>query len=143
MLLNFFRRARPRRWTRNVSDAETVRRARGEFADYLQQDRTSQEAAHDATLVFGELAGNAIRHGGGKAVIDVCRDGLRLIICVTDETPNARLPIPPLNADNEHGRGLRIVKQLTDDVWVRRGAGVKTVCAVLTMTPARSFGASA
>lgn len=142
MPVNFLRRMRPRRWSRQVSDAETVRRARSEFAEYLQKDGTSEEAAHDASLIFGELAGNAINHGGGKGMVEVCRDGGRLIICVTDEAPDARLPIPAFNTDNEHGRGLRIVKQLTDDVWVRRGNGVKTVCAVLTLAPARRYGAA-
>jgi len=86
-------------------------------------------------IIAGELAGNAIRHGGGKGTLRLWRESGALYCEVRDDGPGladldavwAAAPAP----DATGGRGLWIVRQLADRVEVApTGAGTAVTAVV-------------
>lgn len=102
--------------------------------------------AGDAALVIAELLANAVRAARGTVVLEVCLDGPRLQIAVSDDGPGLEeLPVetlPPLDA--EGSRGLFLVRKLSSGLELdRHGVGTTVRCwlpaepdAVLVPTPA-------
>lgn len=89
-------------------------------------------------LVTDELVTNALLHAGGATTLRLIRDGIRLIIEVTD--PSATPPRLCAAEDlDEAGRGMRVVASLADH-WGTRpphtaGPAGKTVWAVMPLGP--------
>jgi anti-sigma regulatory factor (Ser/Thr protein kinase) len=92
------------------------------------------EVRDDITLMVSELCTNALVHGGGSFVVAVDFDDDKVRVTVTNQgAGHARL------RDADHmeptGRGLRIVRELSDDwgssrsergetiVWLQRSLG--------------------
>lgn len=121
----------------DVASAAFVRRQLG--CD-LAYHKLSPAAIEDALLVATELVGNAVRHtrSSKSHTLDVSWDidasGVR--VCVSD--PSDDSPRPRVAADDEpDGRGLTIVKAVSDDWGVERSAHGKSVWAhVLAPRPA-------
>ena len=97
------------------------------------------ESRVDRLLVIAtELATNAIRHGGGAGRLRLRRTDASVTCEVTDEGPGmpgadtVGLAQVPLEAD--HGRGLWIVRQYADSVWIATSRHGTTVTATLSMT---------
>jgi anti-sigma regulatory factor (Ser/Thr protein kinase) len=80
----------------------------------------------DVLLVLDEAVSNAIRHGsrGGQPIkVAVMVDGDWVDIRVSDCGPTPRLPLLPSQPPRmlaTGGRGLWLIKQLADDVRLRR-----------------------
>jgi anti-sigma regulatory factor (Ser/Thr protein kinase) len=117
--------------------AQSVGRARRLTSQFLARPRPGTagiDAEHiaDATLVVSELVTNATRHGGA------CRLSLqvsetRVTVEVYDGSPG-RPRLRPLTSWGESGRGLAMVRCLTERLEVDRlGGGGNRVRAVLAL----------
>jgi anti-sigma regulatory factor (Ser/Thr protein kinase) len=97
-----------------------------------------EELVEELVMVANELASNAIRHGGGTGRLRLWRDG-DLIHCeVSDDGPGledaeAGRERVPLTAYG--GRGLWVVRQMSQLVDVRTGPKGATVTAALLVRP--------
>jgi anti-sigma regulatory factor (Ser/Thr protein kinase) len=91
----------------------------------------SGQRVNDLVLVANELASNVVRHGGGTGSMRLWHDE-RAIYCevrdrgagLVDAEPAGRLRSRP---DASTGRGLWIVRQLSDDVRIDTGPRGTTV----------------
>jgi anti-sigma regulatory factor (Ser/Thr protein kinase) len=87
-------------------------------------------------IVAGELASNAVRHGGGSGRLRLWRDGPLLHCAVSDHGPGLRETTagtvrPDPAAGN--GRGMWICRQLSDAVVVSEGQAGSTVTATIRL----------
>ena len=105
-----------------VFTAAGVREVRHKIAHMAADAGLSGDDVADFELAVQELMTNAIRHGGGWGRVRVYRDGPALACSMTDYGPGfAGGPAesdfsPP--TDLEGGRGIFLVRQLTDDVRI-------------------------
>jgi len=109
----------------------TVPLARHLFGDWLEHFDLDDAERADLLLVASELCSNAVRHASGKpgalavrawaeadaVVVEVEDDGAGMELSHRAEDPDL---------DAEHGRGIYVVRALTDDLSVRR-VGERTV----------------
>jgi anti-sigma regulatory factor (Ser/Thr protein kinase) len=81
-----------------------------------------------AKLIYTELIGNVVRHAPGAVEIALQSDGQRVLLEVSDDGPGFEPArgLPPALAEN--GRGLFLVAQFADRMWVEanphRGAKI-------------------
>jgi len=118
-------------WVFKTDDYESARRARHEFASYIERCRASADAVAESAVIFGELVGNVVRHVGGEVRVQLTMDGSQPVLCVSDRAAFSRVEIPNRAPESETGRGLRIVHALAREVWIERGQSSKTICAAL------------
>lgn len=80
-------------------------------------------------LVASELVTNAVQHGRPPLQMEIRHGPDRLIITVCDAGPSIVDDGPPVaDHDSESGRGLRLVRDLADDVrWETLPGGGKAV----------------
>lgn len=83
------------------------------------------DALDDFVAALNELLINAVRHGGGRGVVRLRRDGGVLVCEVSDDGPGfpggAPDAFPPPPADRPGGRGLWLAHELTDGLTIRTG----------------------
>jgi anti-sigma regulatory factor (Ser/Thr protein kinase) len=95
----------------NIALASAFRR---QFALVLSELILSQEGLDDAQLIFGELTGNALRHGADPITITLESVGTHAMLHVDDSGQG--FPLRDVRhlepALLEHGRGLLIVQTL-------------------------------
>lgn len=103
----------------------TVPLARHLFGDWLEHLGLDDAERGDLLLVASELCSNAVRHASGQPGALAMRawaDADAVVVEVEDDGPgmelSVRLEDPDLDA--EQGRGLYVVRALTDDLSVRR-----------------------
>ncbi|HKE97728.1 MAG TPA: ATP-binding protein [Actinomycetes bacterium] len=92
-------------------------------------DGVPEEVKQDVLLTLDEAVSNAIRHGcgaGGPVEVSLDVRSGWIEIAVVDQGPTPRLPRlprdpPPLLATG--GRGLWLIRQLSDDVHIERAGG--------------------
>jgi anti-sigma regulatory factor (Ser/Thr protein kinase) len=105
----------------NRDDLADVRRRVSRFGaeSGLNPDRTT-----DLVLAAAEVATNSVRHGGGRGVLRMWRQGDAVVCEFTDRghitDPLAGRRVPPLST--EGGRGLWLANQLCDLVQIRSAA---------------------
>lgn len=111
--------------------AVTVPLARHLFADWLEHLGLDEGEHEDLLLVVSELSSNAVRHASGMPgalAVRAWADGDAVVVEVEDDGPGMELSTraedPDLDA--ETGRGLYVVRALTDELTVRR-AGERTI----------------
>jgi signal transduction histidine kinase len=121
-------------WYVDASDAEAVRQARQEFADYVRLHARHPLDIGIANVAFAELVGNVHRHVGGPAWVSLDWSGERPVLTVRDLgpgfAPEFRLPTGP---DSTTGRGLYLVRQLAGDITVERDATGARVSVTLPL----------
>ncbi|MGI8810052.1 MAG: ATP-binding SpoIIE family protein phosphatase [Acidimicrobiales bacterium] len=110
------------RFSPSLATVPLARHLLGDWMEYLALDDAERA---DMLLVASELCSNAVRHASGKPGVLVLRawaDGDALVVEVEDDGPgmelSLRLEDPDLEA--ETGRGIYVVRALTDDLTVRR-----------------------
>ena len=113
----------------------TVPLARHLLDDWLEHLSLDAGERADLLLVASELCSNAVRHASGKPGVLAIRawaDGDALVVEVEDDGAGMelshRMEDPDLDA--EQGRGIYVVRALTDDLTVRRVAERTVVRAV-------------
>jgi serine phosphatase RsbU (regulator of sigma subunit)/anti-sigma regulatory factor (Ser/Thr protein kinase) len=109
----------------------TVPLARHLFGDWLEHFKLEEAERADLLLVASELCSNAVRHASGKPgalAVRAWADADAVVVEVEDDGAGMELSHraedPDLEA--ETGRGLYVVRALTDDLSVRRD-GERTV----------------
>ncbi|WP_157251152.1 ATP-binding protein [Nonomuraea typhae] len=97
-------------------DPKEVGRARELVHKALAGYQLEPTLLDDTVLAVSELVTNAIRHGTPpiELAVHVLYDRVR--ICVADASPRQLVPGQPGSHD-ERGRGLAIVKAVTDGRW--------------------------
>ena len=103
----------------------TIPLARHLLGDWLEHLALDAGERADLLLVASELCSNAVRHSSGKPGALAMRawaDGDALVVEVEDDGAgmelSPRMEDPDLHA--EQGRGIYVVRALTDDLTVRR-----------------------
>lgn len=141
------RQTTPMQWKKQFSQARRcVPMARSLAAKALTSWGFGQEDIDRVILVCGELAANAVEHGGRRGHLFEVRltvDGARCLVEVSDAS---RTPPRPTKAgeDDEGGRGLLLVAALSEEtghhdrhpigktVWARLILGSPTEESVCT-----------
>jgi anti-sigma regulatory factor (Ser/Thr protein kinase) len=90
-----------------------------------------------AELIFGELVANVVRHARGEVEVRLELQGNRPVLVVRDHGPGLR-GVPLAGGDRlaESGRGLAIVRYLSDELAVGRAPGGGTL--VQAVLPGRN-----
>ena len=105
----------------DAARAADVRRSVAEAARVIGLD---QSVAERFVVAVNEIVINAVRHGGGIADVTVSGDDHRLLVTIVDYGPGLNLDrpfaLPP--AEQTHGRGLWLAKQLCDDLAIDSSA---------------------
>jgi anti-sigma regulatory factor (Ser/Thr protein kinase) len=124
-----------REWQIQRGDLKAATQARHEFARYIKAKPPGADERYDATLIFGELVGNAVRCARSAVSIELTEDGWTQLR-VTDDGDcfdTSVIALQPLEAQN--GRGLYIVNQLARNLKI---AHREQHCEVTAVLPIRS-----
>jgi anti-sigma regulatory factor (Ser/Thr protein kinase) len=110
-----------RNWHFEASDPTDALAERHSYVQFLRATCTSDSDYDAAIMIFSELVGNVIRHAHGPVQISVQHlDAVAVTLRVADTgDPFAFAPsLPPI--DDESGRGLYIVSELSSDIRMTR-----------------------
>jgi PAS domain S-box-containing protein len=112
-------------WRFHSSDAHTVHASRHEIVAFLTQMAADPDEVFAGELVLGELLANTVEHAPGIVEVHVDWTGARPVVTVRDVGPglmdlNRELPEDALQ---EHGRGVYLIRSLSDESSVRRSPG--------------------
>jgi anti-sigma regulatory factor (Ser/Thr protein kinase) len=107
----------------------TLSQARRFAAGHGRRLRLPEARVADLELAAGELAANAVTHGGGTGTLAIWADDGHVICQVSDRgrltDPLAgRVPIPP---DSFRGRGLLLINHVADLVRIHTTAAGTTI----------------
>ena len=98
----------------------------------------SGDRVGDLVLISHELATNAVRHGGGRGELRMWSDGGVVFCEIRDQGPGMAAAVavdghrrPDLAATG--GRGLWLVRHLSDDVDIRTGPTGTSVTVSVTV----------
>jgi serine/threonine-protein kinase RsbW len=98
---------------------------RERVAEYARRCGLSSARVSDFVLVANELTSNVIRHGGGLGRLRLWRDADSVYCEVTDSGPGLAHPDragrTPSHPEAMSGRGLWIIRQLSDKVRIDTG----------------------
>ncbi|MBV8244666.1 MAG: SpoIIE family protein phosphatase, partial [Candidatus Eremiobacteraeota bacterium] len=112
------------RWSFDAENARAAQDARGEFVRYVEAHAKDASEVLSAEVIFGELVSNVVRHAPGPIDIELDWSESRPILHVIDRGPSFAhrrdLPLDPLS---ESGRGLFIIRTLSQNFEVERIAG--------------------
>jgi anti-sigma regulatory factor (Ser/Thr protein kinase) len=106
-------------------DADDLHALRSTVAAHTSSLGVSRPLLEAVVVVAGELATNAIRHGGGRGRILLWHRDDAIYCQVSDEGPGILDPIAgtqPPRPEQAHGRGLWICRKLARDLVIERGA---------------------
>jgi anti-sigma regulatory factor (Ser/Thr protein kinase) len=118
-------------------DASGLYAVRAAVAAHASELGMDEDRLQRLLVVATELATNAIRHGGANNQLRLWRSDGAIYCQVTDDGPgisdpdDAGIRPVPLNADS--GRGLWIVRQLSDRVIITNDTPGTTVTATLNV----------
>jgi signal transduction histidine kinase len=122
-------------WYVDAADAQAVRQARQEFAEYARLHARHPLDLGIANVAFAELVGNVHRHVGGPAWVSLDWRGESPVLTVRDLgpgfAPEFRWLLPA--ADSTTGRGLYLVRQLTGEIRVETDATGARVSVTLPL----------
>lgn len=124
---------RPLRVT--LQDMAELPGARHSLANWLGQVRVADGVAADLVAAAGELCANAVRAATSKAELTARLEAHSVVVEVVDDgdgDAEIELPEKPPSTQLESGRGLYLVRQLVDVLWIRRlpsGRGTKATFA--------------
>jgi anti-sigma regulatory factor (Ser/Thr protein kinase) len=117
------------RSTTAIADARDTARA---FLEGLQQPTVAPDAADTVVLVVSELVTNALRHGGGRCILELTAHPDTIEVAVHDASRHVpRMRTPDLHGGTG-GFGWPMVTDLARATAVtRRASGGKTVSAFI------------
>jgi serine/threonine-protein kinase RsbW len=106
-------------------DSRYVSVARGVLSSLLDGLPAPPEVVDDLQMALSEACANVVRHAEGSEAsqVDLEVDDERCLVQVSDRGPGF-LPrsgdFTLGNTDDEGGRGLALIRALTDDLWFER-----------------------
>ncbi|WP_031078863.1 SpoIIE family protein phosphatase [Streptomyces sp. NRRL S-118] len=112
---------------------EMVGRARSLATGQVGAWGLDGEVAFTTELVVSELVTNAIRYAAGPVQLRLIRD--RTLICEVSDTGHTSPHLRRAGSDDEGGRGLFLVAQMTQQWGTRYTATGKTIWAEQTLPP--------
>jgi anti-sigma regulatory factor (Ser/Thr protein kinase) len=119
-------------------DADALYALRAAVAAHAADLGAGEEQVEELVVVANELASNAVRHGGGSGRLRLWRAG-DLIHCeVSDTGPgmaDSKLGFEPVPLTAYGGRGMWVVRQMSQHVDVRTGPDGATVNAAFLVRP--------
>ena len=109
----------------SLEDLSALPEARHSFAEWLSEVRVKESVADDLVAAVGELCANAVRAAESKAELLARVESHSVVVEVVDdgEGLDCDLPEEPPAPHAESGRGLYLVRQLVDVLWIRRRPG--------------------
>jgi anti-sigma regulatory factor (Ser/Thr protein kinase) len=117
-------------------DADGLYALRAALAAHASRLGAAPAVLDRLLIVAGELATNAVRHGGGSGRLRLWHTGSELRCQITDQGPGmiepsagAQLPGPLATS----GRGMWICRQLCADLIIDSGDRGTTVTAILPL----------
>jgi anti-sigma regulatory factor (Ser/Thr protein kinase) len=97
----------------------------------VSSEGLATEGVEEFLLAVGEVVGNAVRHGGGRAQLALWVTDSGVMCEVTDRGPGMDDPfagyLPPGSGDAAQGMGLWVARQLSDMLTVQSGPDGTTV----------------
>lgn len=117
-----------------LQDMGALPRARHSLADWLGQVRLAENVVADLVTAAGELCANAVRAATSEAELTARVEAHSVVVEVIDDGDSADIELPeePPSPHLESGRGLYLVRQLVDVLWIRQlpdGRGTKATFA--------------
>ena len=120
-----------RRWRFSSSDNRTGVIVRHEIGRFVAAWTGDGERQYDAELAFGEMFANVVRHAPGPVEV-ILRDTERgAELRVNDRGPGFREPSEPAETYAESGRGLHLVRAVSDEVVISVNEQLGTSVTVL------------
>lgn len=109
------------RWAFDVGDSAAAYAIKRDFTVAVLEEYGGEADVNSCELIFSELVGNALRYAPGRLSLGLATDDRGLWLHVMDDGPGFDGP-PHLPDDlwSENGRGLFLVRSLTDDFTIRR-----------------------
>jgi PAS domain S-box-containing protein len=112
-------------WRFHSSDAQTAHVSRHEIVGFLTQMAAEPDQVFAGELILGELLANTVEHAPGIVEVHLDWTGERPVVTVRDVGPGLmdldhQLPD---DAMQEHGRGVYLIRSLSDESSVRRSPG--------------------
>jgi len=125
------------RWSQPFTGTD-VPRLRHALRREAEQRGVGGDALDDLVAALNELMINAVRHGGGRGVVSLSRDGDTLVCEVADDgpgfaegPPSVFTPPPPGLAG---GRGLWLAHRLTTGLTIHTNGGGVTASVTVRVT---------
>lgn len=116
-------------------DAAALPGLRRQMAGELTAHGLGEDLVVDAEIVLGELAANALEHGGplrdGGFEVAWCVVGPRLRITVRDGGAATGLRPAAFDPESRRGRGLQVVDTVCDRWTAERAEGTQVVAELL------------
>ena len=117
-----------------LEDMAGLPEARHSLAEWLEGVRVDDAVVSDLVAAAGELCANAVRAATTKAELTARVEARSVVVEVTDDGGGADIELPeePPAAYVEAGRGLYLVRQLVDVLWIRQlpeGRGTRATFA--------------
>lgn len=114
-------------------DAASLSDARHCLAEWLEEIPGAEAVASDVVSAAGELCSNALTAAASKTELQARVEARSVVVDVTDDGPGmiCGLPEEPPGPLAESGRGLYVVRQLVDVLWIssRPGGGTRATFA--------------
>lgn len=118
-----------------VNRADDLAPARRLMADVAGRAGLDHDRIERLAVALSEIATNAIVHGGGRAQVSILAGRASVIVDVQDHGPGvlAEAALAAAHPAQLNGRGLRLARQLCDDLQVRSSAGGTLVRLVMRL----------
>ena len=118
-------------------DMKSLGRLRNEISNRASVFGMTGAALEDLVLIVNELATNIIRHGGGRGLIWLWRHGTAIYCRAADRgrgiaDPHAAGTVR-VDPSAPTGRGLWLIRQLSDRVHIRTGPAGTTVTVAVAV----------
>jgi anti-sigma regulatory factor (Ser/Thr protein kinase) len=125
-----------REWRIKRGDLAACTAARREFSRYIDAKTAGDTERYDASIIFGELVGNAVKCARSAVSVEVLEDRWTSLRVTDDGECFDKSSIEPQPLDAQSGRGLYIVNQLARTLDVAKGDDEQ--CEVTAELPIRS-----
>lgn len=104
-----------------LQDMAALPEARRSLAEWLGRIRVSETVTGDLVTAAGELCANAVRAARSRTELTARLEGQSVVVEVEDDGQAATIELPEEmpSPQVESGRGLYLVRQLVDVLWIR------------------------
>jgi len=107
-----------REWRFASSDYRTGALVRRDVPDLIARWTQREDTRFGSELAFGELLANAVRHAPGPVRVVATADEAEATLVVEDGGPGFRHTEGGVDPYAETGRGLRLVREVSDDLRI-------------------------